>query len=366
MALPRIWVRNVPPPRNDRDTTMTQGLALMNAGGEDAPPGRGGSEAFASIVGESATLVKSLSEARRIAERGARTVLVIGETGTGKELFARGIHSGGPASDGPFVPVNCPALPASLLEAELFGYERGAFTGARERKPGLLEVAGEGTIFLDEVSSLPLDLQPKLLRALEDRRIRRVGGLEEIPILCRVVAATNESLESAVAAGRFRADLYYRLNVLPVTIPPLRHREGDVVILAEYFAREAAERNGLPHRPLAPDAARALEAHGWPGNVRELKNVVDRAVVLGNHATIRADDLSLGRRREGLGQDTSGDLGIPIPPDGRTLASIEAEAVAQTLEITGWNKSAAARILDISRPTLARKIRQYDIRAADG
>lgn len=294
-------------------------------------------------------------------------MLVIGETGTGKELFARGIHAGGPAADGPFVPVNCPALPASLLEAELFGYERGAFTGARERKKGLLEVAGEGTLFLDEVSSLPLDLQPKLLRALEDRKIRRVGGLEEIAIRCRVVAATNESLETAVATGRFRADLYYRLNVLPVSIPPLREREGDVTTLARHFAREAAERNGVALRGLSPEALGVLEAHGWPGNVRELKNVVDRAVVMGTAPSIGPDDLQLGRRRAGAdeGRGSASRSGIEIPPDGRTLASIEAEAVARTLEITGWNKSAAARILEISRPTLARKIRQYEIRPSD-
>ncbi|MEK9500531.1 sigma-54 interaction domain-containing protein [Gaopeijia maritima] len=342
---------------------MNQGLALVETGGVSAPVGPEASEAFASIVGDSPALRRCLADARRIAERGARTVLVIGETGTGKELFARGIHAGGPASDGPFVPVNCPALPASLLEAELFGYERGAFTGARERKKGLLEVAGEGTLFLDEVSSLPLDLQPKLLRALEDRKIRRVGGLEEIAIRCRVVAATNESLETAVATGRFRADLYYRLNVLPVTIPPLREREGDVTTLARHFAREAAERNGVAVRLLSPEALGVLEAHGWPGNVRELKNVVDRAVVMGSGPSIGSDDLHLGRRRaRAEDRGVAEHPGIEIPPDGRTLASIEAEAVARMLEITGWNKSAAARILEISRPTLTRKIRQYGIR----
>lgn len=346
---------------------MSHGLVLLGADGTDAPRNPDTQAAFSSLVGDSPALRRSLAEARRIAERGARTVLVIGETGTGKELFARGIHAGGPANEAPFVPVNCPALPASLLEAELFGYERGAFTGAGERKKGLLEVAAEGTLFLDEVSSLPLDLQPKLLRALEDRRIRRVGGLEEIAIRCRVVAATNESLEDAVAGGRFRADLYYRLHVLAVTIPPLRDRDGDVSLLAEHFAREAARRNGVPHRPLAPDALHALEAHGWPGNVRELKNVIDRAVVLGADAVIRVDDLRLGRRRERseLSAEQGGRSSIEIPPDGRPLASIEAEAVARTLEITGWNKSAAARILEISRPTLARKIRQYEIHPTD-
>lgn len=344
---------------------MSHGLLLVEAGGAETSRHADTSEAFTSIVGASPALRRSLAEARRIAERGARTVLVIGETGTGKELFARGIHAGGPASEGPFVPVNCPALPASLLEAELFGYERGAFTGARERKKGLLEVAGEGTLFLDEVSSLPLDLQPKLLRALEDRKIRRVGGLEEIAIRCRVVAATNESLESAVAAGRFRADLYYRLNVLPVAIPPLRDREGDVTMLATHFARETAERSGVARQTLTPEALRLLEAHSWPGNVRELKNVIDRAVVLGTGTAVRADDLQLGRRRERAEGAQEMRSGIEIPADGRTLASIEAEAVARTLEITGWNKSAAARILDISRPTLTRKIRQYEIRPAN-
>lgn len=335
---------------------------------EDSATFEATGQPFAAILGTSPAIAAARELAARVARRGARSVLIVGETGTGKELFARGLHAGGAAGDAPFVPVNCPALPATLLEAELFGYERGAFTGAREQKRGLLEVAGEGTLFLDEVGSLPLDLQPKLLRALESRRIRRVGGLAEIEIRCRIVAATNESLEQAVAEGRFREDLFYRLNVFEVAVPPLRDRPGDVALLARYFVDHAARHHGLPRRRLSDAAVRELEAHAWPGNVRELKNVVDRAVVFADQGRILPEHLSFRRRERTPGAGDSTESGFPhgstaiaIPPDGRTLASIEAEAVALTLALTGWNKSEAARILGVSRPTLLRKVRAYDL-----
>ncbi len=335
---------------------------------KDSAPAEAVGQPFAAILGASPAIDAARELAARVARRGARSVLIVGETGTGKELFARGLHAGGADADAPFVPVNCPALPATLLEAELFGYERGAFTGAREQKRGLLEVAGDGTLFLDEVSSLPLDLQPKLLRALEGRTIRRVGGLTEIAIRCRIVAATNESLEQAVAEGRFREDLFYRLNVFEVSVPPLRARPGDVALLAQHFVDDAARHHGLPRRRLSEAAVRELEAHPWPGNVRELKNVIDRAVVFADQGRILPEHLSFRRRERagGAGDPTSqgavdGSTAIPIPPDGRTLASIEAEAVALTLALTGWNKSEAARILGVSRPTLLRKVRAYDL-----
>ncbi|MFG0253255.1 MAG: sigma-54 interaction domain-containing protein [Phycisphaerales bacterium JB038] len=358
---------------------MHPGLATSDARRPDpaAGPREALDAAFSAILGRSPAIDEARALARRIAGRAARSVLVVGETGTGKELFARGIHAGSAIADAPFVPVNCPALPATLLEAELFGYERGAFTGARDRKRGLLEVAGEGTLFLDEVSSLPIDLQPKLLRALESRRIRRVGGLSEIEIGCRIVAATNESLADAVAEGRFREDLYYRLNVFEVRIPPLRDRRGDVTVLARHFVDEAVRNQAVAPRRLSEAALQELEAHAWPGNVRELKNVVDRAVVFADEGVILPEHLSFRRRdREtGLGGGdptgreaalrADGSAVIRIPPDGRTLASIEAEAVARILDLTGWNKSAAAEILAISRPTLLRKVRAYDLTPSD-
>jgi DNA-binding NtrC family response regulator len=210
------------------------------------------------------------------------------------------------------------------------------------------------------VSELPHDLQPKLLRALEERRVRRIGGFEEIDVRCRVVAATNLALEESVAEGRFREDLFYRLNVLRVTLPPLRDRQGDVTVLARHFLDGLEEDQGLSPVRLSADAMRALEAHSWPGNVRELKNVLERAALLCNGGVIQLGDLTLGRRRP-AGAIPEGHGSITIPPEGRSLASVEGEAIRLTLCLTGWNRSAAARILDISRPTLARKILLYGL-----
>jgi DNA-binding NtrC family response regulator len=256
--------------------------------------------------------------------------------------------------------VNCAAIPAQLLESELFGHERGAFTDARQKKQGLLELARDGTLFLDEVSSLPLDLQPKLLRALEERRVRRVGGFDEIEIRCRVTAASNVALEELVEGGLFREDLFYRLNVLRLTIPPLRQREGDVAILARHFLSQLAAAHGLPSARLSASAEAALEAHSWPGNVRELKNVLERALVLCEGAEIDDRHLALGGR-PGREAETSGTAVcvIEVPSGGRSLKSVEAELVRLTLTLTHGNKSAAARLLGISRPTLHRKIEEH-------
>jgi transcriptional regulator with PAS, ATPase and Fis domain len=319
---------------------------------------------FGTVGGESPALQESIRVARRVASRGGANILLCGETGTGKEVFARGIHYAGVRPTAPFVAVNCAAIPGQLLESELFGYERGAFTDAKQMKQGLLELAREGTLFLDEVSSLPLDLQPKLLRALEERRVRRVGGFDEIEVRCRVIAATNVPLEDMVADGNFREDLFYRLNVLRVNIPPLRERQGDVTLLAERFLRELAAQHGLNPAHLTPSARTALEAHHWPGNVRELKNVMERALVMSDGRRIEPSHLTLDphglRRESSLGGDRSGGV-ILVPSVGRSMRSVEAELVRLTLKLTDGNKSAAARILGISRPTLHRKIAEYGI-----
>jgi len=319
---------------------------------------------FGSVLGTSPALQEAVRVARRVASRGGANILLCGETGTGKEVFARGIHYAGARPAAPFVAVNCAAIPSSLLESELFGYERGAFTDAKQQKQGLLELARDGSLFLDEVSSLPLDLQPKLLRALEERRVRRVGGFDEIEVRCRVLAATNIPLEDLVADGAFREDLFYRLNVLRVNIPPLRERQGDVGLLAERFLVEMAITHGLPPARLGAPARAALEAHHWPGNVRELKNVIERALVMSDGRGIEVSQLHLdphGTRRESpSGGDRSGGI-IAVPSVGRSLRSVEAELVRLTLKLTGGNKSAAARILGISRPTLHRKISEYGI-----
>jgi len=225
---------------------------------------------FASITGESQPLRDAIGLASRVAGARRTTVLLIGETGTGKELFARGIHYASATSSEPFVAINCAAIPESLLESELFGHEKGAFTGAHALKRGLLELAASGTILLDEVHHLPRTLQPKLLRALESRLVRRVGGLEEFAIECRIIAAASPLLEQVVASGEFREDLYYRLNVFAISLPPLRTRMGDVPILAQQFLAEQAREHQKP-KHFSADALAALQVHRWPGNVRELK-----------------------------------------------------------------------------------------------
>ena len=335
----------------------TFGRAYDTAGGglaQRAPDGF----SFDRIVGASAALRGAIEMARKIAGARLTTVMLVGETGTGKELFARGIHCEGPNASAPFVAVNCAAIPESLLESELFGHEAGAFTGARVRKHGLMELAGCGTLFLDEVHHLPFALQPKLLRALEERRVRRLGGTQEIAIECRVIAATNVAIERAVESGEFREDLFYRLNVLRVDIPALRERAGDVARLARHFLEHHAREQGRAEKTLAPEALDVLVSHGWPGNVRELKNVIERATVLSADDTVvRVSHVMLQRRS---GRPSSSDVvgEIEIPLAGKTMEHIEQEAVQLTLQLTNGNQSKAARILGISRPTLARIMRE--------
>ena len=233
-------------------------------------------------------------------------------------------------------------------------------------KKGLFELAAGGTLFLDEITDLPADLQPKLLRALEERKVRRLGGFKEIEINCRVVAATNRSLEQEVAEGKFREDLFYRLNVLRLVLPPLRDRQGDIGVLARHFAEQVSREHGIPVKEFSSRAFAVLNAHDWPGNVRELKNVIQRAALLGVHTRIHADDLAITSRIDPRHPPpTDGMNRITIPPEGRSLESIVAEAVKHTLMLTGGNRSAAARLLGISRPTLLRKIEKHSIPSPD-
>ena len=319
--------------------------------------------AFKNLVGESPAIREAIDFACRVAARRLTTVLLIGETGTGKELFARGIHYASPDPGEPFVAVNCSAIPPALLESELFGHERGAFTDARSLKRGLFELAGGGTLFLDEITDLPSDLQPKLLRALEERRVRRLGGVREVEIRCRIITATNRSLEREVAEGKFREDLFYRLNVLRLVLPPLREREEDIARLARHFAATVAREQGIPAKELSARAFAVLNVHDWPGNVRELKNVIQRAVLLGTNPRIHASDLAITRRPDPLAspEEATGPPQILIPEQGKSLAQIEAEAIGHTLTLTKGNRSAASRILGISRPTLIRKIKKHGL-----
>ncbi len=302
---------------------------------------------FGAIVGDSPALRRSLEQAARVAAHKDVTVLIGGETGTGKELLARAVHYNSPRASAPFVDINCAAIPANLIESELFGHEKGAFTGAIAAKPGLFEMAHGGTLFLDEVGHLPLELQAKLLRALESREIRRVGGQALKRIDVRVIAATHVDLGDAVGRGEFREDLFYRLNVVALTLPPLRDRDGDIELLAGTFVSRLASANGMPVPPLTPEVRSALRAHNWPGNVRELRNAIERALVLSPPGTLRLEELRLSRDIN----RPAGDQVLPFPAE---LGVIIRASVRLMLERCGGNKSEAARRLGISRPRLQR------------
>ncbi len=311
---------------------------------------------FDSVIGSSAAMREVLSQAARVAGHGDVTVLLQGETGTGKEVLARAIHLNSPRAGQPFIVINCAAIPENLLESELFGHERGAFTGAVATKAGLFEQAHGGTILLDEVGHLPFDLQAKLLRALESREIRRVGGRDLKKIDVRVIAATHVDLAAAVTTGDFREDLFYRLDVVTLRLPPLRERGSDIEELAEAFTRSLAGQHGLPEPALRPEVRGALRAHQWPGNVRELRNAVERALVLSQPGTLELDQLRLDQGAKGDQRRAQGGL-LPFPA---TVDEITRAAVLAALERTRGNKSEAARMLGISRPRLQRWLDRDD------
>ena len=307
--------------------------------------GEAGKYRFDGIIGSSPVLRAALDRAARVIPHHTVTVLLTGETGTGKELVARAIHYNSPRREAPFVDVNCAAIPDQLLESELFGHERGAFTSATVAKPGLFELANGGTIFLDEIGHLPLQLQGKLLRALEERTIRRVGGTRSTAIDVRVIAATHVDLATAARRGEFREDLYHRLSVVPIELPPLRARREDVVVLARHFLARFAHEYEVPEPALSPDAERALRQRAWRGNVRELRNLMERTVLLSGKDTLGAEDFPETDVPE------PGPGGIPFPA---TLATITVAAATAMLAFCSGNKSEAARRLGISRPRLQR------------
>ena len=301
---------------------------------------------FSGILGESRTLQSVLERAARIIPHANVTVLIRGETGTGKELMARAIHYGGPRRDTAFVDVNCAALPEALLESELFGHEKGAFTSATATKPGLFELASGGTLFLDEIGHLPMPLQGKLLRALQERIIRRVGGTKNIPVDVRIIAASHLELGDAVKRGEFREDLYYRLNVVPIEMPALRNRPDDIPLLASHFAQRFAEEYGLPRPTISPEALAMLRDRRWPGNVRELRNVMERTILLAG-----TDFLKPEHFQDGEGAGIAGPTDLPFPA---TMTEIEIAAARAMLDRSQGNKSDAARRLGISRTRLQR------------
>jgi two-component system response regulator HydG len=283
-------------------------------------------------------------------------VLITGESGTGKEVVARALHHRGRRSAGPFMAINCAAMPEQLLESELFGHTRGAFTDARAARTGLFLEANGGTLFLDEIGDLPLALQPKLLRALQERVVRPVGATEEVPFDVRLVASTNRDLETAVEEGRFREDLYFRINVIQVALPPLRARGGDVLLLAQHFLEQHAARAEKRVTGLSPAAAERLVSYAWPGNVRELQNCIERAVALARYEQILVDDLP-ERIRAYRGSYVV--LAADDPSELVPLEQVERRYILRVMEAVGGNKTVAAKVLGLDRATLYRKLERY-------
>jgi DNA-binding NtrC family response regulator len=292
------------------------------------------------------------------------TVLITGETGTGKGLVARAIHMQSPRASGPFIEVDCTALPATLVESELFGHEKGAFTDARESKMGLVEAADAGTLFLDEVGDLELPLQGKLLRVIEERKVRRIGSVKDRTVDVRIIAATNKDLEAEVARGTFRKELYYRLAVLTIHLPPLRERGEDIPLLATHFVERFSTKYGRPNVRLGEGGTKALSEYHWPGNVRELKHVVERAIISCPEGVIDLDELSLGRSASGnktLLEETPHGLKVQFPPEGIDLRQWERVLIKRALQSTGGNRSRAARLLGISRYALRYRMKKLTI-----
>src|SRR5713101_5713911 len=317
---------------------------------------------FPRIIGESEAIKRSVAETQRVAQTEA-TVLLLGESGTGKELFARAIHHLSNRRDQPFVAINCAAIPETLIENELFGHERGAFTGASDRRLGKFELASGGTVFLDEIGELPLAVQGKLLRAIEEKVVDRIGGRAQISVDVRVVAATNRDLKAAVESGEFRRDLFFRLAVFPVEIPPLRERDEDIILLAKHFTAQLGKELRGREAALSEAAGAALRAHKWPGNVRELENAIERACILSDTMTLEPKDLGLvvpgtkeSDRLDGL--DLSGTLSEVA---NRALRFAERRKISSALKENEGNKARTAEALGVSYKTLLTKLKDYDL-----
>ena len=313
------------------------------------------------LVGESAAMHEIRKVVRKISQSEATTVLLLGESGTGKDMLARAIHYESSRVTEPFMNITCTALPESLLESELFGYEKGAFTDAKQQKKGLFELANGGTVFLDEVGDMSAPLQGKLLRVLEEKVFRRIGGGEDISLDVRIIAATNRDLEKAIEMGSFREDLYYRLSIVPVLLPPLRERREDIPLLAHHFLEEL---NREFHRDFGGFSQKALDklrTYGWPGNIREMRNVIERAVLLSTGEVINTDDILLGRSVLGTRPDSDRRV-IQLPDGGCAVADIERDLIRQALERTSWNQTQASRLLALTRDQIRYKIEKYDIR----
>jgi two-component system, NtrC family, response regulator AtoC len=313
------------------------------------------------LVGQSPQMQQVRELIARVGESDATTVLIEGENGTGKELAARAIHLGSARANQPFMGINCSAIPEALIESELFGHERGAFTDAKNTKKGSFELADGGTVLLDEVGDMKPMLQAKLLRVLESREFQRVGGTQSISVDVRVIAATNNNLEQAVANGEFRQDLYYRLKVISLRMPALREQPEDIPLLAAHYLEQFAEEFNKPLKKLSPEAAKALQQYAWPGNVRELRNVIERLVILEHAEVVMPEHLPTELR---LGTRSNGHSLIQLPPGGVALTEVERELVYQAMERAGGNQCHAAELLGIERDALRRRLIKYGYLAA--
>ncbi len=311
---------------------------------------------FEGIIGHSGAMEDVLERLKVVAPTRS-TVLVVGESGTGKELVANALHQNSTRADGPFIAVNCGAIPGEILESELFGHEKGAFTGAHQRRIGLIESASGGTLFLDEISELSPDLQVKLLRVLEDRRVTRVGGTMQIPVDFRLVAATNRNLEEWVREGRFRQDLYFRLKVVTLTLPPLRDRVDDIPLFVQHFLKVFNDEMGRSVQGVHPAVLSTMKRHSWPGNVRELRNLMESLVLFASGDEITLEDLPAEYRASTAAVPSSPTSSEAWQP--RPMAEIEKEAILRTLEHTGGHRARAAGLLEIGLRTLQRKLKEY-------
>ncbi len=317
---------------------------------------------FDDIVCESSDIKRIISISKKIAKTETTTILLLGESGTGKDIFARSIHNESNRKDGPFVTINCSALPETLLESELFGHEKGAFTDAKSLKKGLFEIAENGTVFLDEIGEINLATQVKLLGVLENRNVRRLGGTRDIPVNARIIAATNKDLLKSVEEKTFREDLYYRLKVFQITIPPLRDRKNDIPALANHFIRLFNSQFGKRVQPIDEKVIQALLQYNWPGNVRELRNVMERAVILESNNTISIKDLPREIRDLKLSiEQGSNAYDFKLPEQGISLYELEKQVIAQALQKTNYNQTRASKLLGISRDTLRYKQKKYGI-----
>ncbi|MEE9270514.1 MAG: sigma-54 dependent transcriptional regulator [Candidatus Krumholzibacteria bacterium] len=320
------------------------------------------------VIGRSNAIKDVMSLIERVATSVSTSVLLLGETGTGKSLFAETIHQQSDRSDGPFIEINCAALPPNLLESELFGYEPGAFTDAKERKIGLIELADRGTLFLDEITEIDTQTQAKLLKFLDTKTLRRLGGAQPIEVDVRVVAATNRDIREEVTERRFREDLYYRLNVVEIAIPPLRERKEDIDMIATYYLGHYKKQFRKPYLHFSPDAQSLLREYRWPGNVRELINVIERAVLLSRDAVIKKDILPIRKRPDphliSFSKDYD-DFVVKMPAEGISLDKIEKKVIEATLVQTGGNVLRASQLLGMSRGALRYKLAKHNIRPQD-